>query len=129
MTQGADLKFLVQPHSKWQRMLQLQLRPEEIEEFVLILSGVLADKRERNFSLTSSEFGDWDLIWKSRSSGNRILLAHPDSKKWVVTVALEERNILKLKERLQSKETSKVSLEDLGTMDRVTNLMLEFHLD
>jgi hypothetical protein len=57
----------------------------------------------------------WTVFWKSRESGSRLLLAHPEHQEWVATFALEVQLGAKLVERLKELSAGQsVSIHELG---------------
>ncbi len=57
----------------------------------------------------------WTVFWKSRESGSRLLLAHPEHQEWVATFALETPLGAKLVERLKQLTAGhSISVHELG---------------
>jgi hypothetical protein len=57
----------------------------------------------------------WTVFWKSRESGSRLLLAHPEHEEWVATVALEPQLGALLAARLKElKVEQSLSIHQLG---------------
>lgn len=108
-----------QPKSPAQSVLTLSLGTPLLAELASSLEDIYAPGgTELRIALPEQ----WLLFWKIRDQGNRLLLAHPNEKEWVVTCALEkvfaEDLVLSLKNLAQGQSLS------LSQMDSVSNLEL-----
>ena len=67
------------------KQVQLQELVSQVEELYLGAEG----KEQLGPELRIQLPENWLLFWKPRAEGNRVLLAHPNDKEWVVTCALD----------------------------------------
>jgi hypothetical protein len=65
----------------------------------------------------------WTVFWKSRESGSRLLLAHPEHQEWVATVALETELGQKLIEKLKELSVG----QSFGIHELAEELGIEFY--
>ncbi len=93
--------------------------------------GVLIPHLEEIFLRAGGELrvglpDEWAIFWKMNESGSRLLIAHPDERKWVATLALDQEHASLLLEKLkglQAGQELRVS-EWGGDVHPVSNLEL-----
>jgi hypothetical protein len=92
--------------------MDLGFNAEEISLLVPHLEEIFLSG---GFELRMDLSDGWTVFWKSRESGSRLLLAHPEHQEWVATVALELGLGVKLIERLKAlKSEQSFSIHELG---------------
>lgn len=52
---------------------------------------------------------DWRIFWKLREGDSRALVAHPEEKQWVATIALSQADGSRFLEQLRSSPTLRLS--------------------
>jgi hypothetical protein len=88
---------------------EVQLLIPYLEE--IFVRATAGSGRELRMDLS----GGWTVFWKSRESGSRLLLAHPEHQEWVATVALEPALGQKLVERLKELNAGQsLTIHELG---------------
>lgn len=66
---------------------------------------------------------EWIIFWKQRETESRLLIAHPQEKEWVTTVALDAPHGLKFLERLKVlKSGESVAIGELAPIGNVSNV-------
>jgi hypothetical protein len=107
--------------------LSLHLGTVGLTELRAALEKVFAAKEpELRLSLPDG----WTLFWKCRDGDNRALLAHPDDKIWVGTVALNEElglTVVRAFDALGPGQS--LALSRLGAFAPVSNLELVLLLE
>jgi hypothetical protein len=111
--------------------MELQFDQEEVRLLLAQLEEIfLNGGHELRMDLPEG----WIVFWKSRESGSRLLLAHPQEKEWVATAALEtelgKKWIAKLKslspgQSLSLHEVSEESGVELFAPGSVSNVEIK----
>lgn len=117
-----DVRVESRPHPKRDAELLLAFPETELLELVSEVERILAvPSAELKLTLPSG----WTLYWKLRDSESRVLLAHPETDLWVVTLALEAALLSVVLERLRGLGTgASFRISELTPLGRVTNLEL-----
>ena len=136
MDYGFDYPYQVQKHEKWQTELRFDLNEVQIKDLTSRLSRVRSGE-DREFCLRLDDFqpgaistpfaGSWVLFWKIRSSGCRSMLAHPEAKTWVATIALDEATIDRVMAKLRLRES--FALDEIAQLSQMGNFHLHFQLE
>ena len=98
--------------SEGRSQMGLSFTGEEVQLLIPYLEEIFF---RGGYELRMDLFGGWTVFWKSRESGSRLLLAHPEHQEWVATVALEPALGQKLIERLKELMAGQsLSIHELG---------------
>jgi hypothetical protein len=105
--------------------LTLELGSQEIQSLAQVLDEVFSGQSsELRLSLSQ----EWVLFWKKREDGSRALLAHPQEKEWVGTLALESGEGEKWSQSLKALNSGQaIHLSHLVRLATVSNLDLVIH--
>lgn len=118
----------VQPNDRFENVLRLAVPHRKRLELLERLESVLAESGDGELRWDLP--GSWILFFKRRPSESRLLLAHPESQVWVLTVALEPAHAAALLSavRAHCDQAGETSLRALGVFGRVSNcdLILEW---
>jgi hypothetical protein len=117
-TQSVELEVV--SHEQRGSQLTMRLGRAAFDELLPRLEGVyIGGEGELRLDLPK----DWIIFWKLRETESRLLIAHPQEKEWVTTVALDAPHGLKFMERLKAlKPGESVALGELAPIGNVSNV-------
>lgn len=128
-------EFQVQPHPRWKTEMVLQVLPEGKERLLDCIESALGGE-EAIFRLPilPGEVGPppkepqmWSVYWKRREDDSRALVAHPDPREWVATLALEDAVLRAIQGAIDRSES--FAIETLAQTQGVRlNSVSNFHL-
>lgn len=96
---GHSMEHPLQSELHSRARMELQFNQEELQLLVAQLEEIFFNGgHELRMDLPEG----WIVFWKSRESGSRLLLAHPQEKEWVATAALEVELGKKWTEKLKN---------------------------
>jgi hypothetical protein len=102
------------------KLLTMSLTRTALDELLPRLEGVFVH-HEAELRVDLPE--EWVIFWKMRDSESRLLIAHPQEKEWVTTVALDAPHGLKLLGLLKDLESGgSVTIGELSSVGNVSNV-------
>lgn len=114
---GLPVGISMEKSEGFEVVLRMSLNASLIQKLILSLEEIFIEQeRELRFYLSEA----WTLFLKQRESGNRLLLAHPQTEEWVGTIALEKEIGVRWIEALKNLDQP-FSLSRLGILDPVSN--------
>ena len=125
---SSELTYTIESDSNWTRLLSVKLNADQQKDFLIAIERAESG-REVRIELSQSNFiegedvgpQNWTWFFKKRSGESRILAAHPDSNSWVVTSALNEDGISKIKEAVLNGLGKPVFFDQVSRLNRVSN--------
>lgn len=126
---------VLNPDSATEKLaLEMGLDHALVNELELALSELKESAAELRVDLPNG----WTLFWKLKTSGSRLLMAHPEETVWVATFALEKEHLKAVETSLRAMQATEViegfKVEELieqaeqGSLDRVSNLTCRISL-
>ncbi len=105
--ESTPFQFEVQPHKQWEFEMTLVMRDGLDARWLEFVRG-MTPGRDHWLRLPPYPMADgahhWAMVWKIRTGESRLLLAHPEQREWVLTVALTEKDWRTLQERILEKK-------------------------
>ena len=105
--------------------LVLELEQVQLQELITHVEELYVDFEEKGHLVPEVRIQlpeNWLLFWKPRTEGNRVLLAHPNDKEWVVTCALDRetcRNVVLSLKNLSHGQS--LNLSEVVSLNPVSN--------
>jgi hypothetical protein len=123
----ASIHQTVSSHPQLGTQLTLGLKSTELQMLISLLEDVYSHQgHELRLALPQG----WVLFWKRKDAESRILLAHPEEKEWVATVALESASGQKWVEALKGLHPGQPGfLSQLAPLSGMSNLEIMIFLE